>query len=97
MTIELNYILKRNKSDLAVFIKKNKLTSYVNLVEYCNSRNFIPCSEEEYDKIALKDTSKNERRKSTRAASKTQAPKKRRYRRKKQQDTSKLSDSSDKR
>ena len=97
MSIKLEYILKRNKSNLKSFIQKNKLTSYQRLLEYCESRKFIPCSEEEYNEIEKKEPVYDERKSVSRSASKTQEPKKRRYRRKKQQDTSKLSDSADKR
>ena len=97
MSIKLEYILKRNKSNLKLFIQKNKLTSYQRLLEYCESRKFIPCSEEEYNEIEKKEPVHDERKTVSRTVSKTQEPKKRRYRRKKQQDTSKLSDSSDKR
>ncbi len=38
MSIKLEYILKRNKSNLKTFIKKNKLTTYQDLVEYCETR-----------------------------------------------------------
>ncbi len=96
MSIKLEYILKRNKSNLKVFIQKNKLTSYQRLLEYCESRRFIPCSEEEYNQVVKKEPVQNERKKVSGKAGKTQEPKKRRYRRKKQQDTSKLPDSSDK-
>ena len=105
MTIKLEYILKRNKSNLETFIRENKLTSYKELLEYCEIRKFIPCSEQEYnevskiskisEKIVTKKTETKDERKVSRKTSKTQEPKKRRYRRKKQQDTSKLSDSSD--
>ena len=96
MSINLDYILKRNKSDLKTFILKNKLTSYKLLLEYCESRKFIPCSEEEYNKVVQKEEVQDERKKVSRKTSKTSEPKKRRYRRKKQQDTPKLPDSSDK-
>ena len=36
MTIKLEYILKRNKSNLETFIRKNKLTSYKELLELGN-------------------------------------------------------------
>ena len=98
MSIKLDYILKRNRSNINIFITKNKLTSYLSLVEYCKSRRFIPCTEEEYNEAVKGDAVQNEsRKKATRSTSKTQEPKKRRYRRKKQQDSSKLSDSTDKR
>ena len=99
MNIKLDYIIRRNKSSLEVFIQKNKLTSYQRLLEYCKTRKFIPCSEEEYNKaakiaeVSVEETTK----KASREVSKTQTPKKRRYRRKKQQGTPKLSDSPDKR
>ena len=96
MTISLDYILKRNKSDLKTFIRKNKLTSYELLLEYCETRKFIPCSEAEYNKIIGKEVVQNEQRKVSRKVSKAPGPKKRRYRRKKQQDTPKLPDSPDK-
>ena len=96
MSIKLEYILKRNKSNLKTFIEKNKLTSYNELVEYCKTRKFIPCTESEYTSVVqIKLEAKNEP-KVNREVSETQKPKKRRYRRKKQQDTSKLPDSSDK-
>lgn len=96
MSIKLEYILKRNKSNLKIFIKKNKLTTYQKLLEYCESRKFIPCAESEYDEVVKKDLDQNETKKVSRKTSKTQEPKKRRYRRKKQQDTPKLSNSPDK-
>ena len=95
MSIKLEYILRRNKSNLEIFIKKNKLTTYQKLLEYCDSRKFIPCTEEEYSKVIQKEPVQDGRKEVSRKASKAQEPKKRRYRRKKQQDTSKLSDSSD--
>ena len=94
MSIKLEYVLRRNKSSLDIFIKKNRLTSYQRLLEYCDSRNFIPCTEEEYNEEVKKEQSQNGRKEVSGKASKAQEPKKRRYRRKKQQDTPKLSDSS---
>jgi len=97
MNIKLDYILRRNKSNLKIFISKNRLTSYEQLLEYCNTRKFIPCTEADYNLVVgvtPKLESKNEA-KVSRKASKAQEPKKRRYRRKKQQDTSKLPDSTD--
>ena len=101
MKIELHYILKRNKTSLKTFIKKNKLTSYIRLIEYCETRNFIPCSEQEYNEIVNKVTKiqKEEvpdEREVSGKVSKAQKPKKRRYRRKKQQNTPKLSNSPNK-
>jgi len=97
MTISLDTMLKKNKIDLKIFIEKNKLTSYTSLVEYCQGRNFVPCSEEKYKKeLDIKEKVNVSKKKSSRAASKTQEPKKRRNRRKKQQDPSKLSDGSNK-
>ena len=85
--------MKRNKSNLENFIQKNKLTTYTRLLEYCESRRFIPCTEEEYNEVVKKRVPKNGRKKASRKVSKAQEPKKRRYRRKKQQDTPKLPDS----
>ena len=97
MSIKLEYVLRRNKSDLKTFIKKNKLTSYLILLEYCVTRRFIPCTEEDYNQIVkVKLEIKNEPA-VDREASKTQKPKKRRNSRKKKSDTSKLSNSTDKR
>jgi hypothetical protein len=48
--IKLDYILKRNKSNIKTFCLKNKLTSYSLLLEYCKQRKFIPCTEEEFKK-----------------------------------------------
>ena len=93
MSIKLEYILRRNKSNLAEFIQKNKLTTYQRLIEYCDSRKFIPCTEEEFNEVAKKKVTRNERKQVSGKVGKTQEPKKRRYRRKKQQDTSKLPDS----
>tara|TARA_B100000287_G_C20477196_1_gene719654 strand:- start:564 stop:815 length:252 start_codon:yes stop_codon:yes gene_type:complete len=83
MNIKLSYMLARNKSDLKTFIEKNKLTSYDDLLKYCEMRKFIPCSKKEYDEVNKEVEPKNER-KVSRKASKAQEPKKRRYRRKKQ-------------
>ncbi len=97
MSIRLDYIIKRNKSSLKAFVQKNKLTTYHDLIEYCESRKFIPCTEEEYNEVVDKEAVQDERKEVSGKASKTQEPKKRRYRRKKQQGTSKLSNSTDKR
>ena len=94
MSINLEYILKRNKSNLKIFIAKNRLTTYKGLLEYCESRKFIPCTEEVYNEAVKKELGQNERKKVSGKASKTQEPKKRRNSRKKQQATPKLSDSS---
>jgi len=94
MSIKLDYIIKRNKSSLEKFVQKNKLTTYQILLEYCDSRKFIPCTEEEYNEAIGKEEVQDEPKKVSRKTGKAQEPKKRRYRRKKQQDTSKLPDSS---
>jgi len=61
MSISLEYLLKRKKSTLENFIKKNKLTSYDELVKYCKNRNLIPCEQKEYDDIVSpqKEVKKN--------------------------------------
>ena len=61
MSISLEYLLRRKKSTLENFIKKNKLTSYNELVEYCKSRTLVPCEEKEYDSIvnSQKEVKKN--------------------------------------
>jgi len=96
MSIKLEYILRRNKTSIEIFIKKNRLTSYKKLLEYCAQRKFIPCTEEEYNKVINKEEVRDERKKASRTTGKTQEPKKRGNRRKKQQGSSKLSNSSDK-
>ena len=84
MSIKLEYILKRNNSNLQTFVKKNKLTSYALLLEYCETRKFLPCTEEEYDGVVKKETIQDEPNKASRKVSKAPGQKKRRYRRKKQ-------------
>lgn len=49
MAIKLDYILKRNKNTLDIFITKNKLTSYDDLIQYCRKRNFTPCEKEDFE------------------------------------------------
>ena len=95
MNISLSHVLKRNKSNLKTFIEKNKLTTYKRLLEYCESRKFIPCTEEDYNQTVREGVTQNGRKEVSGEASKAQKPKKRRYRRKKQQDPPELSDSSD--
>jgi hypothetical protein len=97
MSIKLDYILRRNKSNLKVFVLKNELTTYQRLLEYCDTRKFIPCSEEEYNLAVDKKVEVVNEPTVSGKTSKTQAPKKRRYRRKKQQDSPKLSNSTNKR
>tara|TARA_R110000787_G_C13333348_1_gene437563 strand:- start:406 stop:705 length:300 start_codon:yes stop_codon:yes gene_type:complete len=99
MSIKLDYILRRNKSNLKTFVAKNKLTSYEQLLEYCEMRRFIPCTEAEYILVAeVKPTLEPENEtKVSREVSKTPKPRKRRHSSKKQQPAPKLSDSSDKR
>ena len=53
MSISLEYLLRRKRSSLESFVKKNRLTSYNELVKYCKSRNLIPCEKEEYDNIVV--------------------------------------------
>ena len=96
MSINLNYILSRNNTSLDTFIQKNRLTSYAELVEYCSTRKFVPCSEEEYNKVVQKVAENNDQRVS-RTVSKTQDTKKRRNSRKKKPNSSKLSNSANKR
>ena len=55
MKIDLNHILKRNKITLENFLKKNNIKSYEQLVEYCENKNFIPASLEDFTKIVLQE------------------------------------------
>ncbi len=88
MSIKLDIILRRNKSNLYTFISKNKLTSYTHLVEYCDSRKFIPCTEKEYNEVInakkLKRVVKNEK-KPSRKSSNTQKVRKARVSNKRKQ------------
>lgn len=95
--ITLESILKRNKKTLLSFIQKNKLTSYDDLIQYCKRRKFIPCKEEDYNKVL---DGKNEKqrsdwnKKSTGGeTSKAQKKRKARNSSKRKQDTPKLPDS----
>ena len=89
MSVQLNVVLKRNKSNLKQFILKNKLTSYPSLVEYCERRSFIPCSEEEYNEVAVKE------KKDDRKNSNTQKKRKSRTSGKSKQSTQSLLESDD--
>ena len=90
--IKLNYILRRNRINIKKFCNKNKLTSYELLLEYCKERQFIPCTEEEYNEAnGLKITNEE---KVERKTGKTQK-RKTRSRSKSKQSSSKLSKSND--
>lgn len=91
--IELSRILKRNNSNIQIFCKKNKLTSYDTLLEYCEQRNFIPCTKKEFEAAIKKD----EPKKSSRKNSKAQGDRKPRTSSKRKSNSPKLSKSSDKR
>ena len=63
--VELNYILRRNKSNIENFCTKNRLTSYDLLLEYCREHRFIPCTEKEYNEangLKITDEEKVERK-----------------------------------
>ena len=95
MSIKLEYILRRNKTNLKTFINKNKLTSYQKLIEYCDYRGFIPCDEQSFAEVTAEPEESNVKQKVRRQTSKAQKPKKTRNRRKKQPSPSKLPDSTD--
>lgn len=67
--ITLESILKRNNSNILLFCTKNRLTSYDSLLKYCEQRNFIPCTEKEYEEVIKKNEPK---KKPSRKNSKTQ-------------------------
>ena len=93
MSIQLSVVLKRNKSDIKNFILKNKLTSYIALVEYCQRRNFIPCTEEEYNNVlSQKSTNK---KKNDRKNSNTQKKRKPRSSSKRKQPAQRILESDD--
>ena len=103
MKINLDYVLKRNKTDLITFVRLNKLKSYSELLSYCATRDFIPCTEKEYNEVSGPKNVKQIKKTSSAATSKkavttskktvarktSQAPakKRRRYSRKKQQES----------
>ena len=94
MSVSLEKILKRNKSNLLTFIAKNKLTSYDSLVEYCKMRGFIPCEESEY-KAVLPKEKKNEVKKPSRKNSSTQKKRKPRNSNKTEQTSQRVLGSND--
>ena len=102
LSIDLNYILRRNKINLETFIKINSLASYNDVIEYCAQRGFSPCTQQEYESVAITQENKDETaqvkttikkstakkaQKSSRSASKTPKQKRTRNRSKKQQNT----------
>ena len=90
--VKLNYILERNNSNITVFCLKNKLTSYKLLLEYCEKRKFIPCTEEDY--IIATGKEKNEE-KLERKASKPQKKRKTRSSSKSKRNTRRVLGSDD--
>ena len=94
MAIKLEYILKRNKTDLYTFITKNKLTTYNKLVEYCSIRGFIPCKESEYFEQLPKEK-KDEVKKPSRKNSSTQKKRKPRNSNKRKQTSQRVLGSDD--
>ena len=58
MSIDLKYLIARNRSTLKAFIEKNKLTTYELLLEYCNNRKILSISEDEYKAIVQKEDKK---------------------------------------
>ena len=94
MSVKLENILKRNKSNLSTFIFKNKLTSYDKLVEYCKVRGFIPCEESEYI-LRMPKEKKNEIKKPSRKNSNTQKKRKSRNSNKTKQTSQRILGSND--
>ena len=57
--ISLQHLLSKNKTDLRSFLRKNKLNSYGDVLVYCEGRNIIPVSEQEYQShVVVHDTAK---------------------------------------
>ena len=52
MSIDLKFLLHKNKTTIQDFIKANKIKAYKDMVAYCNERGIHPISEEEYGLIA---------------------------------------------
>ena len=85
MSIDLKYILKRNKIDIHTFFLKNQIKNYEQLCEHCKNMDIIPIEKSEYDLLTKKEEKPKEvkiekpkqRKKSTRKTSKAQAGQKR--------------------
>ena len=93
MQIKLETVLKRNNTTLKKFINKNKLTSYIALVEYCQGRKFIPCTEEDYNNEVPQKTT--DEKKNDRKNSNTQKKRKPRSSSKRKQSTQMILESDD--
>ena len=92
MKIKLDYYLKRKRISLEGFLKINKLTSYKDLLEFCNVRNFIPVNIKEYEKIS-ESKKKKPPESVNRKISETQKKKSNRPGRKSKPSTQKISSS----
>ena len=82
MSIDLKYLVRRNKITLKEFLIKHNFKNYEELTNYCISRSIIPISKSEYDAMLhveakQVETAKKATKKTTRKASTTQSKTKR--------------------
>ena len=79
MTVKLETLLQRNKTDLAGFIAKNKITSYEDVIIFCEKRNYLPCTLDEYNLALPKEEKiknvKQKKKPARRRSNSTQAKK----------------------
>ena len=90
---KLEAALRRNNTTLKDFIQKNKLTSFKFLLEFCEQRGLIPCSEIEYNKVI--ENVKKSKQKSSRKAGSTQKKRKSRTSSKRKRNTQTIPKSND--
>jgi hypothetical protein len=55
MSIEFEYLLSRNRTNLKDFCKNKDIKSYAQLLEYIKERGYLPCSEERYNLAVNED------------------------------------------
>ena len=60
MSIDLKFLLHKNKITIAQFLIVNKIKSYAGLKEYCSERSILPIDEKEYEAIVKKENVKKE-------------------------------------
>jgi hypothetical protein len=97
MTVKLETLLQRNKINLKSFIAKNKITSYEDIIIFCEKRNYLPCTLDEYNLASPKEEKvenvKKKKKPASRRSNSTQAKKQSRNTNKKVKSPQKLPDS----
>ena len=74
--VTLKYILQKNDTNLSSFLRKNGLKSYDDVLAYCDGRDMIPVSADEYNQSTrVVSEEKNEKKAPPKAASKGTASK----------------------